>query len=385
MRRALGLLIVLLLSPPASAQTSSALINEQLDKQVKLNFAAKTPLPQIIQSIANDTGVRIEVTPDVYELLPWGEQTAIAAQIENQTLRQALEAITRTLGLQFVLQKEAVEFQPVPALRRIGRRATLPELDVLNLLASTPLGATQNQMAVKDVLALVDSKLEGAKSAFAVENRMPAEQGVQIAVPRNATLMDALEAIPKSTGGTWYPWGRTLVIVPKEEPIRNQLARTITVRFNNMDISQVMSELATRSGVAFTIEPGAVAKINPDARKVTLDLYNATAQQALESIAGVTGLSYTVNDKGVYVWNPSTTAGASTREPVYGILTLDNGMQVLVPQSQVPADLREYLKSKTAKQFEKIREMMKEEGFKPAATQPATQPGAAGAKADERL
>src|SRR6476620_5979505 len=97
MRRALGLLIVLLLSPPASAQTSSALINEQLDKQVKLNFAAKTPLPQIIQSIANDTGVRIEVTPDVYELLPWGEQTAIAAQIENQTLRQALEAITRTL------------------------------------------------------------------------------------------------------------------------------------------------------------------------------------------------------------------------------------------------------------------------------------------------
>jgi hypothetical protein len=236
---------------------------------------------------------------------------------------------------------------------------------------------------VKDLLAQVDGKLEAAKSAFAVENRMPGEQTVALAVPRNATLMEALEAIPKSTGGTWYPWGKTLVIVPKEEPIRNQLARTITVRFNNMDISQVLSELATRSGVPFTIEPGAVGKVNPEARRVTLDLYNAAVQQALESISGVTGLSYTVNDKGVYLWNPSTSSGGSTREPVYGILTLDNGMQVLIPQSQVPADLREYLKSKTTKQFEKIREMMKEEGFKPSATQPSTQP--ATAARDERL
>ena len=43
-------------------------------------------------------------------------------------------------------------------------------------------------------------------------------------------------------------------------------------------------------------------------------------------------------------------------------------------ESQVPADLREYIKHKTNQQFEKIREMMKEEGFK--ATAPATQPAA---------
>nr|MBA2706742.1 DUF4974 domain-containing protein [Gemmatimonadaceae bacterium] len=332
-----GLLIVLLSASFLPAQNSSALINEALDKQVKLNFAAKTPLPQIIQVIANDTGVRIDVTPDVWALLPWGEQTAIAATIENQTLRQALEAMTRTLGLTFVLQNEAVEFQPVPALRRIGRRATLPELEVLNFLASTPLGASGNQMPLKDLLAQVDARLEEGKSAFAVENRLPAEQTAQIGVPRNATLMDGLEAIPKSTAGTWYPWGKTLVVVPKEEPIRNQLARTITVRFNDMDISQVLSELATRSGVPFTIEPGAVGKVNADARKVRLDLYNATVQQALESLSGFTGLSYTVNDKGVYIWNPSTSSSSPAREPLAGMIQLDNGMQVFFPQSQVPA------------------------------------------------
>jgi hypothetical protein len=114
-----------------------------------------------------------------------------------------------------------------------------------------------------------------------------------------------------------------------------------------------------------------------------LDLYNASVQQALESLSGFTGLSYTVNDKGVYIWNPSTATGTSTREPMFGMLTLDNGMQVLIPQSQVPADLREYLKHKTSRQFDKIREMMKEEGYKPPATQPATQP--ATAQRDERL
>jgi hypothetical protein len=376
--------IVLLMGSWAFGQSSSALINQELDKQVKLNFPTKTPLDQIIQAISKDTGVRIEVTPDVYELLPWGDQTAIAAQIENQTLRQALEAITRTLGLQFVLQSEAVEFQPLPALRRIGRRSTPADIEVLNFLASTPLGASANQMTVKELLGQVDAKLEGAKIAFAVENRLQGEGGTQVAVARNATLMDAMEAITKSTAGTWYPWGKSLVVVPKEEPIRNQLAKTITVRFSDMDISQVLSELATRSGVPFTIEPGAVAKVAPEARKVRLDLYNASVQQALESLSGFTGLSYTVNDKGVYIWNPSTGTGTSAREPMFGMLTLDNGMQVLIPQSQVPADLREYLKHKASKQFEKIREMMKEEGYKPPATQPAsTQP--ATAQRDERL
>src|SRR5438045_367845 len=89
------------------AQTSSALINEALDKQVKLEL--NTVLPQAMQTIATQTGVRVEADRAVWDLLPWGEQTNISAKIENQTLREALEAITRKLGLTFVLKDEAVE------------------------------------------------------------------------------------------------------------------------------------------------------------------------------------------------------------------------------------------------------------------------------------
>ncbi len=361
-------LITLALVAPVPAQNSSALINERMDQQVKLDIAAKTPLPQIIQQITTQTGVRIEASPDVWELLPWGEQTAIAAKIENQTLRQALEAITRKIGLTFVLQDEAVQLQPMPALKRLGRRATLPELDVLDLLASTPLGTTETQTSVKQLLTLIDSKLEAAKSPFAVENRSATDQPIPIA--RNASMLDALEAIAKNTPATWYPWGKTLVVVPKEEPIRNQISKTISVRFPDVDVSQVLSELSSRAGVPFTIEPGAIQRINPESRKVNLVLTNATIQQALESLAGFTGLSYTVNDKGLYIWNESKSTANSNREPNFGFLTLDNGMQVLIPQSQIPPDLREYLKHKTTQHFEKIRQLMKEENFKPPTTQP---------------
>jgi hypothetical protein len=124
--------------------------------------------------------------------------------------------------------------------------------------------------------------------------------------------------------------------------------------------------------VNFIIEPGAVQRIPADSRNIRLVLDNASISQAMENIAGFTGLAWSVNEKGVYVWNPNT-AGTVSREPSVGLLTLDNGMQVVVRESQVPPDVRDYIKHKTDQQIEKIRQKMKEEGFVPA-TQPTTKP-----------
>jgi len=102
-----------------------------------------------VQSIQHDTGVPIEVSPAVYDLLPWGDQTNITAKIENQTLRQALDAITQKLGLKYVLKDEFLELQPVPALVRLGRRATVQELGALDLLASNPLNLPADRTTVQ--------------------------------------------------------------------------------------------------------------------------------------------------------------------------------------------------------------------------------------------
>lgn len=373
MARAWMIVVMLATCAPLAAQNTSALINEALDKLVKLDL--DTTLPVAMRAIGEQTGVTIEAAPAVWELLPWGEQTQIKARIEGQTLREALGAITRKLGLTFVLKENVVQLQPMPALVRLGRRSTVQELDALDLLASTPMQLSSDRPMVGQLLEAVDDKLIEVKSPFAIENRAggAARNDQQVFVPRNATMMDALESLVAETRATWYPWGRSLVIVPKEDQVRNQLSRQITVRFNGVDVQQVLTELAQRSGLEFSIEPGAIMRIPNEFRTVRLNLVDASIRQALDSLAGFTGLGYVVREDGVYIWNATSATGATARDPMIGMLQLDNGMQIAVRESQVPADMQEYLRQKTQQQLDNIREMMREEGFKPA-TQPATPP-----------
>ena len=361
----------------ASAQPqTSALINQQLDKTFQIDL--NTVLPDAMRQIAQKTGVRIEATPAVWETLPWGDQTNITAKIDNTTLRDALDAITRKLGLTFVLKDQAIELQPMPALARLGRRSTQQELQALDVLSSNPANLGTERPTVKQLIEAIDQRLLDLKSPFAIESR-PGDNVVQdqvVFVARNATLLDALEVLAKDTRATWYPWGKSIVIVPKEDQIRNQLSKALNVRYPGTDVVQVLTELSQKAGVQFEIEPGAIQRIPPENRRIKLELYDASITKALEAIAGVTGLGYVVNEKGVYIWNTANTSGAGARDPVLGMIQLDNGMQILVPASQIPSDMQEYLRSRTKRELEKIRQMMKEENFKPtpAATQPATKP-----------
>jgi hypothetical protein len=141
--------------------------------------------------------VRIEATPAVWALLPWGDQTNITAKIENATLRDALEAITRKLGLIYVLKDQNIELQPMPALQRLGRRATQQELKALDQLASTPANLTTDRPTVRQLIEAVDARLMEMKSPFAIESR-PGDNVMQdqvVFVARNATLLDALETL----------------------------------------------------------------------------------------------------------------------------------------------------------------------------------------------
>ena len=380
MRRSLAVACAVLLVSLAfiSAEKSSALINEAMDKLYKLEITQNTPLQQVLKRITDETSVPVQVSGETWDLLPYGEGTALTVKIENQTLGGGLKAIARSLGLSVEVKDEVVELVPMPALKRIGKRASVDELRALDYLARTPLDLKGvDRVTVKDLLGKIDAKLAGDEKAngLAVENRSPDVVGdAAVPIARNDTITDALETIAQSTDATWYPWGKTIVVRPKADHFRDLLGKTTTRRWNGVDVGQVLAELHNISGVPFVIEPGAVARIPPESRNIRLVLDAASISQALENIAGFTGLAWTVNEKGVYVWNPSNSSGAgaaANREPTIGLLTLDNGVQVVLRESQVPADLREYVKHKTQQQFEKMRQQMKDEGFKPAATQPA--------------
>src|SRR5882762_954677 len=373
MRRIVPVLVLLMVGWTAWGQDSSALINQALDGQVKPKMTLDATLPAAIKKISQDTGVKIREDPIIWDLLPWGRDTFVKATFENVTLREALEVITRKLGLTMTLREQALEIGPMPALKRLGQRSGRDELQALDLLASKQLGLDTDHPTIKKLLEAIDLKLAAEKGVqVAIENRIGdvVSQERTIFVPRNATLMDALESLPKETRATWYPWGKTIVVVSKDEPTRRMLSRPLTIRpgERGMDITQVLTELATRTGVPFEIQPGALAAIPVDARTMRGVMENASAQQILEAIAGATGLQYTIADDKVVIASVAT--DPNRREPNIGFVQLDIGMQVLVPVSQVPADLKEFIRYKTQKELQRMRKMMEEEGFKPS-TQPA--------------
>jgi hypothetical protein len=364
---AAAMLLVLLPGAVAQTQSTSALINQALDQPVKIQL--DTVLPEAMASIGRTTGVRLEAAPAVWELLPWGQQTNINARIENQSLRQALDIITRKLGLVYVLRDEAIELQPMPALQRLGRRATVDELQVLDVVTVTPLNLKAERPTVKQVVDALDARLAERKSEFAVVyspgNKVRSEK--VLSVPRNVTLAEALELVARETDLTWFPFGKGLQVVPKEEQVRMQLQRKVSLRFPGVDIAQVLAELSEQAGLPFEMEPGAVQRVPPEFRSIHLVLDNSPLSQALETISGFTGLGHVVTSRGVYFWNQSGEA-AATRDPIIGAITIEgSGVQLFLRQSEVPADLREFLKARSQKELEKLRTLMREQGFKPGA------------------
>ncbi|MFN4243114.1 MAG: hypothetical protein ACK4PI_07740 [Tepidisphaerales bacterium] len=395
-----AVMLCLLAAHAASGQPgrTAALLNEALDQQV--NLSVNAVLPEALRLIGDQTGVRIEAPPSLWDVLPWGEQTNITATIQNKTLREALTAITRKLGLTFVLRENAVELQPLPALQRLGRRATLQELQAIDTLMSLPYPVDNLRPTVRQVLQTVDQVLLDAKTEFAVENRAPQGpvQETIIPVPRGASLADALEAVARATSLTWYPWSRSIVVLPKEDQIRVLLQRPVTLHLRGEDVGQVLMDLSRKSGVTFVIEPGAVQRVPPEFRSVRLTVDNAPVQQVLEQLAAVTGLGYVVTDKvghggsigggglegGVYIWNnspvplasaatPSRPAqdDTSTGEPrITLLLPLGNGVQMAVPERELPPDVRQYLQFKREQELLRLRDEMRQQGFVPPPAAP---------------
>ena len=364
---------------------TSALINEQLDKTVSLRLDGM--LPQALRSIEDKTGVRIVVADQVYDLLPWGEQTNVKAKVENQTLRNALSAITKKLGLIWELRQFDVMLKPMPALARLGRRATITELQSLELLRNTTFSGQKNQMTIQALLNAIDKQLAGIKSpsvALDIRSGDPGDPQAGytqpdkvVNVPRDGNLSVVLEDLSRQSDATWYPWGSRIVIVPKQQQIRMLLDKSITAHFDGTDLTRVIDQLSAASGVQFQIEPGAFQRVPPQYRNIRLDLDNATVRQALEDIRGVTGLDYVVKPEGVYVWNQNpNSAGAApaTTDLVVAMIPTDSGATLMLRESEVPLDLKAYLAHKRQEAINKLREQMKNEGFKAPATRPTSQP-----------
>jgi hypothetical protein len=161
------------------------------------------------------------------------------------------------------------------------------------------------------------------------------------------------------------------------------LEKEVTLRHEGTDVAQVLAELSSRCGVPFRYEPGAIQSLPPQTRGIRLVLSGASAIDALEAIAGATGLGYVVKDDNVYIWNTAAQQGAAApRDRALAWIPTDSGLQIVITESQCPPDIREFIEAQKKKNFDALRKMMAEQGFKPttqpAATAPSANPGKPG-------
>ena len=272
-----------------------------MDSQVS-ELNVQGGLLDVMKAVESATGVRLEAEPAVWEALPWGQETNLTVHFKNCTVRQALESITRRLGLSFSLSDEAVVLTPSKALARLGRRSTLEEIRVLDRLAAEPAGLGA-EVSVQQILDAMDAKLAEEKSPFAVQDRL-ADSSLRAAVihvARNATMMDALEEIAEQTEATWYPWGHSLVVTTKEDANHLLLSKRVTREFHDEPLQQVLTDLAGASGVLFTFSPGVLERVPEKYQKVTLRLDDATVEEGLQMISGATGLEFVTTGEGIRV------------------------------------------------------------------------------------
>lgn len=380
----LGVLLaaaVLLTPRQAVSSETSALINDALDRNVNLELDGF--LPDVMKRIEDRTSVPIRADPIVWELLPWGQQTRVTARIQNQPLRVSLGAITQKLGLRIRLAEEAVLLEPMPGLRRLGRRSTADELNSLDILASTPMPPVTDAGSVRSVLTAIDLKLDAMQAPLAIEDRLDVDtRGKILNLPRGATMLDALEQVVLQTRGTWYPWSKTIVVVTKDVQIRDQLAKTITMRYPDIHISQVLEDLRRRADVPFEIEAGALQKVPPDSRNIRIFWDNVPVEQALQELRGFAGIEFAVTDAGVRITHPgSGNAAVAMADPVVAMISLENGMTMLVRESQIPPELRQYLQQRLDKTLVDLRVLAERDRLstggpasQPSTTQPANTP-----------
>jgi hypothetical protein len=286
------------------------LLNQALDSQVG-ELTVQGGLLDVMKSIETQTGMRLEAAPSVWDALPWGQDTSVKVHVKNVSVRQALDLVVRRLGLTYRLGQEAVVLEPLPALARIGRRATLEELQALDALASTPLGSAGDDDSVSLLLAVVDAKLRGISPPEAIQKRASAddEMDKKIHLAQNATLLEALEEITNQTGATWYPWGNRLVVVSKLEATRTLLTKRLSRRFADEPLPQVLEELSEFSGVEFHYSPGVMRQVPEKYQRLTLSLEDATVEEILQTISGATGLKFEATGDGVNVTYAGPQAG----------------------------------------------------------------------------
>lgn len=351
-------------SQPAEDESDIRII-QALDKAVSLDVA-DAPIRDALQSLAEAAGVSVELEQGTLDLLPYGSRTLVTVTIDRRPLKESLTAILRPLGLTFRPERTLIAIIPTEPLRRIARRATWEELELLDKLYSTPWS--------KELFDSLQFQFQDARAGYADANR---ERLFELAGAVGVgSAAEVLEHTCEKYGWAWVPNGEVIVIMSKVRMIERLLNQRVTVDYVQVSLEQALLDLGARAGVLVHLAPGVLATLPEQmAERFSLMIENASIRQALEVIAGQTGLTYTIEPTGIHISaNPAATPGpgqgaiteaavrAMRTNPIIGEIIIPNAdgtsFTFFIREEDLPPEVNAMRKARIKKAVDQIRQTL---------------------------
>jgi hypothetical protein len=261
----------------------------------------------------------------------------------------------------YEVRDEGVVVVATKPLNRINRRATWDELKLLRRCNETEY--TPESFA--------DFKLH-----YRITKRVdaPALLKQQLNRAGSGTVAEMLEVATSSLGWVWFPFEDHIRFRSMQAQIANQLARRVTVRYENEPLTRVLLDLADRAEVALLLEPGMIRKLPPEAKSISLVLQNSSIRQALNVMSAETGLKYEMRRDFLFLgladdYQPGGATASARRSPYVGKIsvTSEDGSYTydfLLRADELPADVLEYRRQIIGEYIERMRrDMAPKEGM----------------------
>jgi hypothetical protein len=353
-----------------------------LDKPVDLNIS-ELAISQVFQRLTDATGVRFVIGQDVYACLPYGDQTRLVVNLKNVTLRNALSPMLTPLGMEWIIEDDAVRILPTAPLARMTRRAAYEELLALGRILSVKLQPIDRSGAVLDQLRTAAGNKD-LKVAFPTKVERADREAAFLRADRALPCTGAqwLDMLCQGRGWTWYLTGDDVTIIEQKAQIERQLRQQVSLRYEGADLTAVMLDLAHKARVLLNMDPGVMDYVPVETRKnFNLIMSEATIAQALEVISGATGLRFVTEDDGIRVEASeklkktleAAVGAASKRSPFFlkTAIPLGNGstLEAYIRAEDLPAEVQTIINAEKAKLVEAL---CKKYGI--TMTPPTTQP-----------
>lgn len=363
------LAFLLLVTGSALGQQSAAPVPDvgaKLDAKLDNVSIRGMEIESVLADLGKQAGVEIVLDEDAVDALPWGKQTKLSdVTIANSTLRAALPQVLEPLALTYVVQDGKIVVTASEPLQRMRRRPTWDELKLLRQ-------AHEKEYSPEAFAALkVQYRITGKVDAKAMLQH-------QLDISGRGTLAEMLETATRALNWVWFVEEDHIVIRTLEAQNAAQLSRQVTVRYTNVPLAQILSELGDKAGVTITFDPGMMLKLPAStAQSYTLLLQSVSVKQALELICAETGLKYEVRPDSIHMSLSEAVAAESGKavtprtSPYVAKISVPSGdgtysLDFLIRPEELPPEILEGRQQMLQELIQKIRREMA-----PAPPQPA--------------